>query len=138
MVHWYRLVFRRRRRRGRGSNNRGGRRGCVGGRRKRKDEGVVIEEEGAYWGLATVNDNDSISSMRLARRGLTFVSSNWCFCIDLYWTGTKQKSSMFSICRMETLKRHLPISVPEGLNELQKIAIRFEEKIYAAASNQVN
>ncbi|CAL9108334.1 unnamed protein product [Musa textilis] len=39
---------------------------------------------------------------------------------------------------METLKRHLPISVPEGLNELQKIAIRFEEKIYTAASNQVN
>ncbi|URE30085.1 hypothetical protein MUK42_17947 [Musa troglodytarum] len=37
---------------------------------------------------------------------------------------------------METLKRHLPISVPEGLNELQKIAIRFEEKIYTAASNQ--
>ncbi|THU56508.1 hypothetical protein C4D60_Mb11t17970 [Musa balbisiana] len=37
---------------------------------------------------------------------------------------------------METLKRHLPISVPEGLNELQKIAIRFEEKIYTAAANQ--
>ncbi|XP_064934657.1 mediator of RNA polymerase II transcription subunit 15a-like isoform X1 [Musa acuminata AAA Group] len=37
---------------------------------------------------------------------------------------------------METLKRHLPISVPEGINELQKIAIRFEEKIYTAASNQ--
>ncbi|RRT85906.1 hypothetical protein B296_00002836 [Ensete ventricosum] len=39
---------------------------------------------------------------------------------------------------METLKRHLPISVPEGLNELQKIAIRFEEKIYTAAANQVD
>ncbi|XP_074579093.1 uncharacterized protein LOC141835605 [Curcuma longa] len=37
---------------------------------------------------------------------------------------------------MDTLKRHLPISVPEGLNELQKIAIRFEEKIYAEAANQ--
>jgi len=41
------------------------------------------------------------------------------------------------LCRMETLKRHLPISVPEGLNELRKIAIRFEEKIYAAATSQV-
>lgn len=40
--------------------------------------------------------------------------------------------------RMETLKRHLPISVPEGLNELQKIAFRFEDKIYSAAANQVD
>ena len=41
------------------------------------------------------------------------------------------------VCRMETLKKHLPVSVPEGLNELQKIAVRFEEKIYTAATNQV-
>jgi PAX-interacting protein 1 len=39
---------------------------------------------------------------------------------------------------METLKKHLPVSVPEGLNELQKIAVRFEEKIYTAATNQVH
>ncbi|URE25759.1 hypothetical protein MUK42_17948 [Musa troglodytarum] len=37
---------------------------------------------------------------------------------------------------METLLRYMPISVPEGLKELQKIAIRFEEKIYTTASNQ--
>ncbi|KAL5230512.1 hypothetical protein ABZP36_029288 [Zizania latifolia] len=37
---------------------------------------------------------------------------------------------------MEILKKHLPVSVPEGLNELQKIAVRFEEKIYTAATNQ--
>ncbi|KAF3335812.1 mediator of RNA polymerase II transcription subunit 15a [Carex littledalei] len=37
---------------------------------------------------------------------------------------------------METLKRHLPVPVPEGLNELQKIAIRFEEKIYNLAFSQ--
>ncbi|XP_077248369.1 mediator of RNA polymerase II transcription subunit 15a-like [Tasmannia lanceolata] len=37
---------------------------------------------------------------------------------------------------METLKRHLPISGPEGLVELRKIAVRFEEKIYTAATNQ--
>ncbi|KAG6537771.1 hypothetical protein ZIOFF_002868 [Zingiber officinale] len=39
---------------------------------------------------------------------------------------------------MLTLKRHLPISAPEGLNELQKIAFRFEDKIYTAAANQVD
>jgi PAX-interacting protein 1 len=38
---------------------------------------------------------------------------------------------------METLKRHLPISGEEGLHELKKIAIRFEEKIYTAAASQV-
>lgn len=38
---------------------------------------------------------------------------------------------------METLKRHLPFSGQEGLQELKQIAIRFEEKIYSAATNQV-
>ncbi|KAI9195453.1 hypothetical protein LWI28_014973 [Acer negundo] len=37
---------------------------------------------------------------------------------------------------MDTLKRHLPFSGPEGLNELKKIAERFEEKIYTAATDQ--
>ena len=37
---------------------------------------------------------------------------------------------------METLKRHLPVSGQEGLHELGKIAIRFEEKIYIAATSQ--
>ncbi|VAH39100.1 mediator of RNA polymerase II transcription subunit 15a-like isoform X2 [Triticum dicoccoides] len=37
---------------------------------------------------------------------------------------------------MECLKKHLPVSVPEGLNELQIIAVRFEDKIYAAATSQ--
>jgi len=44
---------------------------------------------------------------------------------------------MFYMCRMETLKRHLPFSGQEGLQELKKIAVRFEEKIYTAAINQV-
>jgi PAX-interacting protein 1 len=39
---------------------------------------------------------------------------------------------------METLKKHLPVPVPEGLGELHKTAMRFEEKIYAAAINQVH
>ncbi|KAF5739057.1 hypothetical protein HS088_TW12G00255 [Tripterygium wilfordii] len=37
---------------------------------------------------------------------------------------------------METLKRHLPFSGQEGLQELKKIAVRFEEKIYFAAESQ--
>ena len=37
---------------------------------------------------------------------------------------------------METLKRHLPVSGEVGLHELRKIAIRFEEKIYTAATSQ--
>ncbi|KAF8006482.1 hypothetical protein BT93_K0701 [Corymbia citriodora subsp. variegata] len=37
---------------------------------------------------------------------------------------------------METLKRHLPVSGPEGLQELKKIAVRIEEKIYTAATSQ--
>ena len=39
--------------------------------------------------------------------------------------------------RMETLKRHLPFSGQEGLQELKKIAVRFEEKNYTAATSQV-
>ncbi|XP_074274402.1 mediator of RNA polymerase II transcription subunit 15a isoform X2 [Silene latifolia] len=37
---------------------------------------------------------------------------------------------------METLKRHLPFSGQDGLQELKQIAIRFEEKIYSAATSQ--
>ncbi|KAM0844585.1 hypothetical protein ACQ4PT_056946 [Festuca glaucescens] len=36
---------------------------------------------------------------------------------------------------VETLQKYLPVSVPEGLNEFQKIAVQFEEKIYTAATN---
>jgi len=41
------------------------------------------------------------------------------------------------MCKMETLKRHLLFSVQEGLQELKKFAICFEEKIYTTATNQV-
>ncbi|XP_062012018.1 mediator of RNA polymerase II transcription subunit 15a-like [Rosa rugosa] len=37
---------------------------------------------------------------------------------------------------MDTLKRNLPFSGQEGLDELKKIAVRFEEKIYVAATSQ--
>ncbi|ESQ35232.1 hypothetical protein EUTSA_v10008460mg [Eutrema salsugineum] len=33
----------------------------------------------------------------------------------------------------ETLKKHIPFSKPEGDNELRRISIRFEEKIYSGA-----
>ncbi|XP_039138383.1 mediator of RNA polymerase II transcription subunit 15a-like [Dioscorea cayenensis subsp. rotundata] len=36
----------------------------------------------------------------------------------------------------ETLAKHLPISVPEGSAELEKIAVRFEDRIYIAATSQ--
>ena len=37
--------------------------------------------------------------------------------------------------RMETLKRHLPVSGQEGLHELRNIAIRFEKKTYTVATS---
>ncbi|KAI4383921.1 hypothetical protein MLD38_009705 [Melastoma candidum] len=37
---------------------------------------------------------------------------------------------------METLKKHQPVSGPEGLSELKETAVRFEEKIYHVASSQ--
>ncbi|KAJ9685191.1 hypothetical protein PVL29_017284 [Vitis rotundifolia] len=37
---------------------------------------------------------------------------------------------------MATLRRHLPVSGPEVLHELWKIADRFEEKIYSAATSE--
>lgn len=39
--------------------------------------------------------------------------------------------------RVETLKRHLPFSGLEGALEIETIAVRFEEKIYSAATSQV-
>jgi PAX-interacting protein 1 len=38
---------------------------------------------------------------------------------------------------METLKRHLSFSGQEGLQELKKIAMRLEEKIYTTATDQI-
>ncbi|XP_074560437.1 mediator of RNA polymerase II transcription subunit 15a-like [Curcuma longa] len=37
---------------------------------------------------------------------------------------------------MGTLKSHLPISVPDRLDELQKIAFKFEDYIYNSATSQ--
>uniref|UniRef100_A0ACD5Z815 Uncharacterized protein n=1 Tax=Avena sativa TaxID=4498 RepID=A0ACD5Z815_AVESA len=35
-----------------------------------------------------------------------------------------------------TLKKHLPASEPQGLDELQRIAVLIEEKIFSIATNQ--
>ncbi|XP_074311432.1 uncharacterized protein LOC141647219 [Silene latifolia] len=37
---------------------------------------------------------------------------------------------------METLKRHLPFSGQEGIQELKRIAIKFEDQIYSSATSQ--
>ncbi|KAI3505706.1 hypothetical protein L1887_27891 [Cichorium endivia] len=37
---------------------------------------------------------------------------------------------------MDTLKRHLPFTGHEGLQELKKIAVRFEDRIYITATSQ--
>ncbi|KAK8581288.1 hypothetical protein V6N12_071518 [Hibiscus sabdariffa] len=54
------------------------------------------------------------------------------------WRTTLQPDSRQRIVNkiMDTLKRHLPFSGQEGLNELRKISVRFEEKIFTAASSQ--
>lgn len=54
------------------------------------------------------------------------------------WRSQLQPDSRHQIVDriMETLKRILPVSGPEGLSELRKIAVRFEEKVYNAATSQ--
>ncbi|CDY36591.1 BnaA06g10440D [Brassica napus] len=39
---------------------------------------------------------------------------------------------------MDTLKKHFPYSGPEGINELKRIAARFEEKIFSSAVHQTD
>ncbi|CAH8381283.1 unnamed protein product [Eruca vesicaria subsp. sativa] len=39
---------------------------------------------------------------------------------------------------LDTLMKHLPYSGPEGINELKRIAARFEEKVFSRAVNQTD
>jgi hypothetical protein len=39
---------------------------------------------------------------------------------------------------VDTLTKHLPVNGSEGLLELQKIAQRFEDKIFTAATSEVH
>ncbi|XP_058777124.1 mediator of RNA polymerase II transcription subunit 15a-like [Vicia villosa] len=54
------------------------------------------------------------------------------------WRGQlKQESRLRIVDKItDTLKKHLPVSGPEGLNELWKIAHRFEERIFTEATSQ--
>lgn len=45
--------------------------------------------------------------------------------------------SNYFACRIETLRRHIPHSGPEGIDELSRIAARFEEKTFSGAVDQV-
>ncbi|XP_054781399.1 mediator of RNA polymerase II transcription subunit 15a-like [Prosopis cineraria] len=61
--------------------------------------------------------------------------------IDSYhnlWRAQLQPDSRERIINniLETLRRHLPVSGQDGLDELRKIAARFEEKVYNAATSQ--
>lgn len=50
---------------------------------------------------------------------------------------SKTKKNFLFYVRMDILKRHVLISGQEGLYELKKIVVRFEEKIYTTATSQV-
>ncbi|XP_060669766.1 mediator of RNA polymerase II transcription subunit 15a-like isoform X2 [Ziziphus jujuba] len=54
------------------------------------------------------------------------------------WRSQLQPDSRQKIINkiMDTLKKNLPYSGQEGLHELEKVAVRFEEKIYNAAISQ--
>ncbi|XP_024030593.1 mediator of RNA polymerase II transcription subunit 15a isoform X2 [Morus notabilis] len=54
------------------------------------------------------------------------------------WRARIQSDSRLRIVNKitDTLKKHLSFSRQEGLHELKKIAERFEEKIYTAATSQ--
>ncbi|KAJ9537226.1 hypothetical protein OSB04_029959 [Centaurea solstitialis] len=46
------------------------------------------------------------------------------------------KLSLFCALKMDRLKRHLPYSGAEGIRELNRKAVRFEEKIYVNATSK--
>lgn len=57
---------------------------------------------------------------------------------DQSWRTHLQADSRLRIVNkiLDTLKKHLLVSSPEGLLEITSIAVRFEEKVYTAASSQ--
>uniref|UniRef100_K3YK80 Mediator complex subunit 15 KIX domain-containing protein n=1 Tax=Setaria italica TaxID=4555 RepID=K3YK80_SETIT len=60
--------------------------------------------------------------------------------MDADWRSQLQPAARNRIVNkiMETLTKHIPVPppLPEDLIELRKIAVRFEDKMYAAASSQ--
>ncbi|KAI9107415.1 hypothetical protein K1719_021452 [Acacia pycnantha] len=57
---------------------------------------------------------------------------------EKYWRSRLQPDSRQRIMNkiLETLRRHIPYSGQEGLDELRQIAARFEEKNYYSATSQ--
>ncbi|KAJ7542574.1 hypothetical protein O6H91_09G001500 [Diphasiastrum complanatum] len=58
--------------------------------------------------------------------------------MDNNWRATLAQDSRTKIVRriMDTLQKHMPVSGHEGMSELYKIALRFEEKIFQTATDQ--
>ncbi|KAJ0936769.1 putative coactivator CBP, KIX domain superfamily, mediator complex subunit 15, KIX [Helianthus annuus] len=54
------------------------------------------------------------------------------------WRATVQADSRQRIVNkiMETLKRHVPFDGPEGLQELMKMAMKFEQRMYTLCTSQ--
>ncbi|RID57732.1 hypothetical protein BRARA_F01087 [Brassica rapa] len=44
----------------------------------------------------------------------------------------------FSLRELETLKKHIPYSGKEGIEELMRVAVSFEELIFNTATSQVD
>ncbi|KAK4252948.1 hypothetical protein QN277_011071 [Acacia crassicarpa] len=61
-------------------------------------------------------------------------------CCRCRWRAQLQPASRQRIVNkiLETLRRHIPYSGQEGLDELRQIAARFEEKIYYSATSQAD
>lgn len=72
----------------------------------------------------------------MARNITTFVSSPRVNHSITTVQGRKFIHILRYACRVGSLTT-IMISDPEQLNELQKVAVRFEEKIYTQATNQV-
>ncbi|CAN0911092.1 Receptor-like protein 4 [Linum grandiflorum] len=87
--------------------------------------------ESGDW-TATLQQADSGATLQQADSGATLQQADWRATFEAY----SRKRIVDKI--MNILKRHLPYSGQEGLQKVKKIAERFEEKIFAAATSQVS
>ena len=59
----------------------------------------------------------------------------WLWLLLGFYVDTVRLSFYYS---MDTLQRHMPVAGQDGVDELLKIAWRFEQKIFQAATDQVS
>jgi len=52
-----------------------------------------------------------------------------------HWRSEERRQKIINKI-VECLRRHCPQTGPDSMNELKKIALRFEEKVYTSATNQ--